>query len=260
MAKSKIHKTAIISPKAKIHSSAVIGAYSVIEEDVEIGEDTELRQHVIIEGPTKIGSRCRIFPFASIGLEPQDKKFQGEKSRLVIGDENMIREYVTINRGTSVGGGITKLGSRGWIMAYCHIAHDCIIGDDVIMANGTTLGGHVIINDHAITGGMTGVHQFCRIGEYAITGGQSMITQDVVPYVIAAGNRAKIHGVNIIGLERKGFSPGEIAQVNSAYRLFFKSGLTKDEALNKIQDEIKNSKTIDLFIQFIKNSERGVCR
>ena len=255
-----IHPTALVDKTAILHDGVTVGAYAVIGPNVEIGQDTEISHHTVIEGPTKIGPNCRIFPFASIGMEPQDKKFHGESSSLVIGEGNMIREYVTINRGTESGGGVTTIGDRAWIMAYCHIAHDCEIGNDVVMANGTTLGGHVIIRDRAITGGMTGVHQFCRIGEFAITGGQSMISQDVVPYVIAAGNRAKIAGVNYIGLERNGFSGKEVEEINQAYRTFFKIGLTKDVALKKLSEEHADSTRIQTFIDFIRSSERGVCR
>lgn len=255
-----IHQTAIVDPKAMIGRDVTIGAYSIIGPGVEIGEDSEIRDHVIIEGPTRIGPRCRIFPFASIGLEPQDKKYKGEDSSLEIGADNTIREYVTINRGTQADKGVTKVGDRGWIMAYCHIAHDCTVGNDVTMSNGTTLGGHVEIRDFATLGGLTGVHQFCRIGEYAITGGQSMITQDVVPFSMVAGNRAKLAGINYIGLDRRGFSAKDIEAINVAFKIFFKSGLTRNAALKKLREEFFDSPNIDLFIEFIESSERGVCR
>ena len=255
-----IHQTAIIDPEAKLHSSVEVGAYSVIGPGVEIGADCRIAHHVVIEGPTKIGAGSRIFPFASLGLEPQDKKFQGEKSCLEIGSHNTIREYVTINRGTEVGGGTTKLGDHGWIMAYCHIAHDCIVGDHVTMSNGATLGGHVVVKDYANIGGLSGVHQFCRIGEYAIVGGQSMITQDVVPFAIAAGNRAKLAGVNYIGLDRRGFTSEEIDIINQAFKIFFKNGLTRDVALLKLKEEFPESAHIGMFVDFIQSSERGVCR
>ena len=255
-----IHQTAIVYPGARLHSGVSVGAYAIIGNDVEIGENTEIQHHAVIEGPTTIDSNCRIFPFASIGLEPQDKKYQGEVSRLEIGSENVIREYVTINRGTKLGGGLTRLGDRGWIMAYCHIAHDCLIGDDVTMSNGTTLGGHVTVNNFATLGGLSGIHQFCRIGEYAMTGGQSMITQDVVPFSIVAGNRSKLAGINYIGLDRRGFTSAEIETINQAYKIFFKSGLTKDAALIKLREEFSESGHIALLADFIESSERGVCR
>lgn len=255
-----IHQTAIVDPQAIIHDGVSIGAYSVIGPDVEVGENTEIKHHVVIEGPTKIGSECRIFPFASLGLEPQDKKYQGEKSRLEIGNQNTIREYVTINRGTAAGGGTTKVGNQGWIMACCHIAHDCIVGDEVTMSNGTTLGGHVIIKDFATLGGMTGVHQFCQVGEYALTGAQSMITLDVVPFSIVNGNRAILSGINFIGLDRRGFSSKEVDTINQAYKVFFKSGYTKDDALRELNDRFPDEKNIKIFTDFIAKSDRGVCR
>jgi len=255
-----IHKTAVIDLKANLDSSVEVGAYSVIGPEVEISADCQIGHHVVIEGPTKMGVGCRVFPFASLGLEPQDKKFQGERSHLEIGNGNTIREYATINRGTEVGGGITKLGDQGWIMAYCHIAHDCIVGNHITMSNGATLGGHVIVKDYANIGGLSGVHQFCRIGEYSIVGGQSMITQDVVPFAMAAGNRAKLAGVNYIGLDRKGFTSDEIDIINQAFKIFFKSGLTRDVAVIKLREEFPESAHIKMFADFIQSSERGVCR
>ncbi len=255
-----IHQTAIVDPKAELGENVSIGAYSIVGPHVEIGDNTEIQHHVVIDGFTKLGKNNRIFSFASIGLEPQDKKFKGEDSTLEIGDENLIREYVTINRGTEVGGGVTRLGDRGWIMAYCHIAHDCLVGNDVTMSNGTTLGGHVIVKDFATLGGLTGIHQFCRVGEYALTGGQSMITQDVVPYSIVAGNRAKLAGMNYIGLDRRGFTSEQIETINQAYKIFFKNGLTKDAAIEKLKESFPGDDHIALFIQFIEESDRGVCR
>lgn len=255
-----IHSTAIVDPKAKLHSGVKVGAYSIIGPDVEIEKDTEINHHVVLEGPTKIGTECRIFPFTSIGLEPQDKKYQGERSYLEIGNSNTIREYVTINRGTELGGGITRIGDRGWIMAYCHIAHDCLIGNDVIMANGTTLGGHAIIKDNANLGGLTGVTPFCRIGEYAFTSAQSTIRMDVAPYSFITGDSAKLSGINYIGLERNGFIAEEVEKINQAFKIFFRSGLTKDEALEALKKEFQSSDQIRIFIDFIQTSERGICR
>lgn len=255
-----IHQTAIIDPKAELGSNVTVGAYACIGPKVQIGDNAEILHHAVIEGPTVIGSDCRIFPFAAIGMEPQDKKYHGEDSILEIGHGNTIRECVTINRGTESGGGFTKIGDRNWIMAYCHIAHDCVIGNDVTMANGTTLAGHVTIHDFATTGGKTGIHQFCRIGAYSITGGQSMITQDVVPYAIAAGNHAKNAGINYIGVERNGFSPQQINEINQAFKIFFKSGLTKIQAIEKLRETFPTQKHIQIFIDFVETSERGVCR
>ncbi len=255
-----IHPTALIDPSARLHEGVSVGAYTVIGKGVEIGPDTEIGHHVIIEGPTGLGAKNRIFPFASIGLEPQDKKFHGEDSKLQIGEGNTIREYVTINRGSEAGGWLTQVGNHNWIMAYCHIAHDCRIGNQVVMANGTTLGGHVLIEDYVVLGGLTAVHQFCRIGAYALTGGQSMIAQDIVPYIIAAGNRAKVAGLNYVGLERNGFSAQDIDEINKLYRIFFLSGLSKDNAVVKMRAELPPTNHLNRFIDFVESSQRGVCR
>ncbi|OGH02110.1 MAG: acyl-[acyl-carrier-protein]--UDP-N-acetylglucosamine O-acyltransferase [Candidatus Lambdaproteobacteria bacterium RIFOXYD1_FULL_56_27] len=255
-----IHPTAIIDKSAKIHERVQIGAYTTVGPEVEIFADCEIKAHVAIEGPTQIGPRCRIFPFAAIGLEPQDKKYHGENSLLVIGSDNLFREYVTLNRGSEAGGGVTKIGDHNWIMAYCHIAHDCQIGSHTVLANGTTLGGHVEVGDYAVLGGLTAVHQFCRIGKYALTGGQSMIAQDAAPYMIVAGNRAKAAGLNFVGLERNGFSKADIEEINQIYRIFFLSGLAKDPAIEKLRAERPAGPNLDLFINFINNSQRGVIR
>jgi len=255
-----IHPTAIIDPTAKLASNVSIGAYTIIGPDVEIGSNSEIQHHVVIEGPTKIGSGCRIFPFASIGLEPQDKKFHGESSFLVIGNNNTIREYVTINRGTEANKGETRIGNNGWIMACCHIAHDCVLGDHITMSNGATLGGHVTVEDHVIIGGLSGVHQFCKLGQYAMIGGQSMVPQDIAPFSLVSGNRARLSGVNFVGLKRNGFSQADIDDVNLAYSIFFRSGLTRKDAIEKIKQSFTGKKHIQLFTDFVEASERGVCR
>ncbi|MBT4525086.1 MAG: acyl-ACP--UDP-N-acetylglucosamine O-acyltransferase [Deltaproteobacteria bacterium] len=255
-----IHPTAIIDPKAKLASNVKIGAYTIVGPDVEIGADSEIQHHVVIEGPTTIGSGCRIFPFASIGLEPQDKKFHGEASFLVIGNNNTIREHVTINRGTEANKGETRIGDNGWIMACCHIAHDCVLGDHITMSNGATLGGHVTVEDHVIIGGLSGVHQFCKRGQYAMIGGQSMVPQDIAPFSLVAGNRARLSGVNFVGLKRNGFSQSDIDDVNLAYSIFFRSGLTRKDAIEKIKQSFTHKRHIKLFTDFVEASERGVCR
>lgn len=254
------HPTALIDPTAKVHPTAKIGPYASIGANVTIGENVEIMHHVVVEGPTKIGEGCRIFPFASIGLEPQDKKFHGENSTLVVGRNNTIREYVTMNRGSEAGGGVTQIGDDNWIMAYCHIAHDCILGSNIVMANGTTLGGHVTIGNWVTLGGLTAVHQNCRVGDHALTGGQSMIPQDVAPFTVASGNRAKAAGVNFVGLERRGFTPEQLAEINKIYRIFYLSGLSKDNANLKISEEMPNSKFAKQFIDFVDSSQRGVTR
>lgn len=255
-----IHPTAIIDAGAKIGSNVNIGAYTIIGPDVEIGADSEIQHHVVIEGPTIIGSGCRIFPFASIGLEPQDKKYHGEESFLVIGNNNTIREYVTINRGTEANKGETRIGNNGWIMACCHIAHDCVLGNNITMSNGATLGGHVTVEDHVIIGGLSGIHQFCKLGQYAMVGGQSMVPQDIAPFSLVSGNRARLSGVNFVGLKRNGFSQSDIDDVNLAYSIFFRSGLTRKDAIEKIKQSFSNKQHIHLFTDFVESSERGVCR
>ena len=255
-----IHPTAIIDSKAIIHKDVTIGAYSIIGANVEIGKNTEVGHHVVIEGPSKIGPGNRIFPFATIGTESQDKKFKGEVAYLEIGQNNTIREYVTINRGTEGGGGITRVGDNGWFMASTHIAHDCQIGNNVTMSNGTLLAGHVTIKDYAILSGLTGVIQFCQVGEYAFTGGQSMVTLDVAPYSKVTGNSAKLIGVNYIHLERNGFMPEEIEVINQVYKFYFRSGLTKDAAIEKITEEFPETEHVRTFLDFVSASEKGVCR
>ncbi|MGK0289394.1 MAG: UDP-N-acetylglucosamine acyltransferase [bacterium] len=255
-----IHPTAIVDPKAKLHSSVIVGPYSIIGADVELGEDVEIRNNVTIEGPIIIGARTRIFPYASVGLEPQDKKFHNEKSSTEIGEDCTIRECVTINRGTEGGISKTILGDRAWVMAYCHVAHDCIVGNDVVLANATTLAGHVTIGNKVTLGGFTAIHQFCRVGDYTITGGQTVLRQDVVPFATASGSRAKISGINKIGLSRNGFSKEQIQEVQRIFRIFFRSGLRKVEAVAKIQEEFSNSVEAKQFLDFVESSERGITR
>ena len=257
----QIHPTAVVHSSARLAPDVQIGPYSVIGAQVEIGAGTHVMNHVTIEGPTRLGKNNRIFPYASLGMDPQDKKYQaGEESILEVGDGNTIREFVTFNRGTRDGGGVTRVGDRNWIMAYCHIAHDCQVGDDIILANNTTLGGHVTVSNRAYLGGFTAVHQFCTIGEMTMTGGHTMIAQDLAPYVIAAGNRVSLHGLNKVGLERNGLSPGDIKALNRAYRLFFRSGLRAEEALEKMEQEVGESPYVRNMITFIRNSTRGICR
>ncbi len=255
-----IHGTAIVSSKAAIAEGVEIGPYSIIGDEVTIAAGTVIGPHVIIKGPTTIGERCRIFQFASIGDDPQDLKYHGEHTLLTIGDNNTIREYVTINRGTEGGGGITSIGSHNLIMAYCHIAHDCRLGNNIIMSNCATLAGHIIIEDHAIIGGLVGVQQFVRIGAYAMVGGVSGVPQDVPPYVLAAGERTKLSGLNIVGLKRHGFSPEVISELKAAYRIFFRSGLTVKRAVQTIEEEGLESAEVQYLSTFIQNSERGVLR
>jgi UDP-N-acetylglucosamine acyltransferase len=256
-----IHPTAVVHPQVELGRNVVIGAYAVIGEEVSIGDGTEVMNNVTIHGRTAIGSGNRIFPYACLGMDPQDKKYHGESdSALLIGNENVIREFVTMNRGTPLGEGATRIGSGNWIMAYCHIAHDCHVGDNTIFANNSTLGGHVTIQDRVYLGGFTAIHQFCSVGELTMTGGQTMIAQDVPPYVIAAGNRVRLFGINKIGLERNNFSPEEIRNIQRAYKLFFRSKLSAEEGLARIDSELGQSPAVQNFVHFIRNSTRGICR
>jgi UDP-N-acetylglucosamine acyltransferase len=257
----RIHATAIVDPGAEIGEHVSVGPYSVIGPRVRIGEGCEIGNHVTILGPTLIGPGNRFFSYASIGQDPQDKKFHGEaNSYLEIGAGNTFREYVTVNRGSEAGGGTTRVGDSNWIMALCHIAHDCHIGSHTVFANGTTLGGHVRIGDRVTLGGFTAIHQFCAVGELAITGGLTKVTQDVPPYVTADGNPVKPYGVNRVGLERNGVPPEEMEAIERAYRIFYRSHLTAKEALAKLAEELGHSPAAAKFAEFVKTSQRGVCR
>ncbi len=256
----QIHPTAIVAPSARLGDGVRIGPYAVVGEHVSIGEDTTVGTHVIIEGWTEIGRQCRVFSHAVLGTEPQDLKFQGEKSYLLIGDGTIIREFATVNRGTAQGGGKTVVGSHNLIMAYAHVAHDCLLGDNVILANAASLGGHVTIEDYAIVGGLCGVHQFCRIGRYALVGGCSAVNQDVPPFVKAQGNRPKLYGLNTIGLKRHNFSNDALQNLRRAYRLLFQSGLNISEAMARVEEEIRNCSEVAYLVQFIKRSQRGITR
>ncbi len=255
----EIHPTAIVHPKAEIGEDVKIGPFTVIGENVIIGRGTEVAPHVVIEGWTKFGETCRIFPFATIGTIPQDLKFQGEESRISIGDRNTIREYVTINRGTEGGGRVTTLGNDNLLMAYVHIAHDCHIGHHVIMANAATLAGHITIQDYAVIGGLVGIHQFVRIGRYAIIGGFSGISQDIPPFVTASGSRARLYGINLTGLKRHGFSEERLSTLKKVYRILFRSKLSLKEAIKRVSDEFSDSPDAQEIAGFIESSERGIC-
>ena len=256
-----IHPTAIVDPKAEIGGDVEIGPYSVIESDVSIGEGTRIGPHVIIREGTKMGKGCRVFQFASIGEAPQFFGYKGEKTFLQIGDRNIIREFVTLHRGTVKGDGKTVIGNDNYLMAYSHIAHDCQVGNQVVMANGATLGGHILIEDHAIIGGLSAVHQFCRIGTHAILSGITGVSQDVPPYMMAAGSRAKLYGLNSIGLKRHQFSEQEIKALKKAYRIIFRSGLTLEKAIKAVkEDEIFQIPKVQHLLQFIQHSKRGITR
>ena len=254
-----IHKTAVIDPKAKIHSSVKIGPYSVVGPNVEIDENTEVQSHVSIVGNTKIGKNNKIYPFASIGNDPQDLKFQGEDTKLEIGNDNKIREYVTINPGTNGGGGITKVGNNCLFMVSAHIAHDCFVGDNVILANSVPLGGHASIEDNVIIGGNSAVQQFTRVGKFAMIGGMCGVVRDIIPYGIAHGNRSKLQGLNLIGLRRKNIPNQDIMILSEAYKEIFKNeNLT--ENLNNLKVELKEHDLVREVLNFIeKDKKRPIC-
>lgn len=257
-----IHPTAVIHKNAKIDKSVEIGPYCIIDEHVRIRKGSKLFGHVVVQGWTDIGEECAISHFSSIGGPPQDLTYKGEETRVSIGKHNVIKEYVTISRGTEHGGGITTVGDNNFVMAYSHIAHDCVVGNNVIMANGATLAGHVEVSDFVNISAFSAMHQFCRIGQYAFVSGLTGIPKDVPPFVIAAGgagNRAKLYGLNVVGLERRGFSKEDISKLKKAYKLLFRSSLPLSTSLKIIQDELKSTH-IDTLIDFIKSSKRGICR
>ena len=255
-----IHPTAIVHPKAKLGREVVIGPYSIIGENVEIGDFTVVDSNVVIDGWTSIGKKCHIYHGASIGCEPQDLKFKGEKSYLFIGDNNLIREYVTISRGTEGGGGETRIGNNNLFMAYSHVAHDCQIGNHVVIDNSVALAGHVIIEDRVIIGGLSGVHQFTKIGKMAMIGGMTKIVKDIPPFMLVDGNPAKVAGINIVGLRRNEIPPEVRDQIKNAYKILYRSNLNVTQAIEQMEQELTSSPEIDHFIRFLRNAERGICR
>ncbi len=256
----EIHPTAIIHPRAKIEAGVKIGPFSMIGENVRIGKDAAIDSHVVIDGWTEIGDRCRISSFVSVGAPPQAMRYHGEPTKVMIGRDNVIREFVTINRGTAEGGGETVLGNGNLIMAYTHIAHDCKVGDQVIMANASTLAGHIEVGDFAIVGGLVAIHQFVRIGCYAIIGGASAIPKDIPPYMMAAGNRAKLFGLNSVGLKRHQFPEPTVAALKQSYRIIFRSHLTFKKAAQRVEAEVPDLPEVRNLLEFLKNSKRGFCR
>ena len=256
-----IHPTATIDPKAEIGEGVEIGPYSVIEKGVSIGEGTKIGPHVVIREGTEIGKGCHLFQFASIGEAPQFSGYRGERTFLRIGDRNIIREFVTLHRGTVKGGGKTVIGNDNFIMAYAHVAHDCQIGNQVVMANGATLAGHILIEDYAIIGGLVAIHQFCRVGAFAIIGGLTGVILDIPPYTKAQGDRARLFGLNSVGLKRANFSVETLRALKKAYRIVFRSGLTLEKAMKKLaEDEISQGPEVQHFLQFIQGSKRGISR
>jgi UDP-N-acetylglucosamine acyltransferase len=255
-----INSTAIINSRARLGENVTVGPYSIIGEGVIIHDEVEIAGHVVIEGPCEIGEGTRIYPFASLGQPPQDLKYKGEETRLVIGRRNVIREYVTMNRGTAGGGGLTSVGDDNLFMAQSHIAHDCKVGSGNVFANSAALAGHVTVGDHTTLGALMGVHQFCRVGDHAFIGGFSKIVKDALPYARTDGAEAKCYGANTLGLRRHGFSNELIRHIQQAFRLLLASGLNTAQALERVKAEMSGIPEIDYLINFIETSERGVTK
>ena len=259
MSDVQIHPTAIVDPGAQIGAGGQIGPYCVIGPNVALGENCWLQHHVTLCGPMRAGARNKFYAYCSIGQQTQDLKYKGEPTYLEIGDENTFREFVTVNRSTTAQGR-TRIGSRGNFLAYSHIGHDCTVGDEVVFSNNGTLAGHVEVGDNAVMGGLTAVHQFCRIGRFAITGGCSKIVQDVPPFMIADGNPAEIRGVNSVGLERKGYPLEKVKPIKEAFRLLFRSKFNTGQAIEAIRKELPPSEEINQIVEFIEKTERGIIR
>ncbi len=255
-----IHPTAIIDPSAEIGTGVSIGPYSVIGPDVVIGDGCWVGPHVVINGPTTIGRENKIFQFASVGEVPQDLKFEGEETRLEIGDRNTIREFATINRGTGVGGSVTRIGNDNLLMAYIHIAHDCVVGNNVILSNNASLAGHVTVHDHVILGGFTLVHQFCAIGQHVFAGMGSAIAKDVPPYLIVTGAPAAPHGLNKVGLKRRGFSDEQLRELSRAYKVLYRQGLSLEEAKSELQKAGEGDENVRHFAEFLQQTTRSIIR
>lgn len=255
-----IHQTAIIDKSAILAEDVTVGPYSIIGANVEIGAGTSVGPHVVINGPTTIGSKNRIFQFASIGEEPQDKKYNAEPTKLEIGNNNVIREFCTISRGTEQDAGITRVGHDNWIMAYVHIAHDCQVGNNTIFANSASLAGHVIVEDYAILGGFTLVHQFCKIGAHCFTAMNSVISKDVPPYLMIAGHMAKPYGLNVEGLKRRGLSSETLSALKTAYRVLYRSGNTVEQAIEQLSVLADKFPEVNRFVKFLSGATRGIVR
>lgn len=255
-----VHPSAIVAPGAELDTGVEVGPYAVVGPRVRVGKNTWVGPHAVIEGHTTLGCENRVFQFASVGAIPQDKKYHGEDSRLVIGDHNTIREFATLNPGTAGGGMVTRIGDDNLFMVYSHVAHDCLIGNHVILANSAALGGHVTLEDHAAIAALAAVHQFARIGESAYVGAGSMVSLDVPPYCLASGDRARLYGLNLIGLKRRGLQPARLAAIKKAYRTFFTEGLSLKDALARVYQEQPPCPEVAHLAEFIARSQRGVCR
>jgi UDP-N-acetylglucosamine acyltransferase len=254
-----VHPTAVVAPGAVLADGVAIGPYAVIGAKVRIGRGTVVGAHAVIEGRTTIGEKNRIFQFAALGAIPQDLKYHGEQTELVIGDENQIREFTTMHVGTKGGGGLTSVGHRNLFMNFSHVAHDCHIGDRVICANGATLAGHVTVEDYVIVGGLAAVHQFVRLGESSMLGGGAMVVQDVPPFCVVQGDRAGLVGLNVEGMRRRGFADDDVRGLRNAYRTLFRSGLTVKDAVRKVREE-PLGEAVERLVQFVEGSKRGICR
>jgi UDP-N-acetylglucosamine acyltransferase len=256
----QIHSTAVISPGAQIGADCVIGPYAVIGEEVVLGKGVRIDGHCVIDGRTRIGAESHVFPFVSIGLPPQDLKFAGEQSETEIGSRTRIREFVTIHRGTAGGGGTTRIGDDCFLMAQAHVAHDCLIGNNVIMANAATLAGHVLVEDGANIGAYSGVHQFCRVGREAYIGGYSVVVKDALPFALTVGNHAKCYGLNKVGMRRRGYSREALDALHHAFHLLLSSKLNTTQAIDRIRTEIQGSEEVDELVRFVESSKRGVVK
>ena len=260
MNRGTIDPRAVVDDRATIGEEVVIGPYCVIGADVVIGEGSRLDSHVVVEGPTEIGPGNHIWSMASLGSAPQDLKYGGERTTLKIGARNRIREFVTVNRGTEGGGGLTTIGDDNLFMAYAHVAHDCHVGNGTVFANAATLAGHVEVGDRATVGAFSAVHQFCRVARYAFIGGYSVVTRDALPWVVTVGNRAKAHGLNTIGLQRSGYPEETVRALKRCYNTLFRSKLLLEEAIRKVDEELGQVEEVRYFLDFVRTSERGVCR
>jgi UDP-N-acetylglucosamine acyltransferase len=257
---TNVHPSAVVSPRARIGNGCYIGPFSIVGDDVQLKDGVRLDSHVVVDGHTVIGDNTRVFSFVSIGLPPQDLKYEGEPSETRIGRRNLIREFVTIHRGTAGGGMLTKIGDDCLLMAQAHIAHDCLIGNGVIMANAATLAGHVIIEDNANVGAYSGVHQFCRVGREAYVGGYSVVVKDALPFALSVGNHARCYGLNTTGMKRRGYSREVIGSLHRAFRLLLSAKLNTAQALEKIKDELQGIPEVETLVTFIETSQRGVIK
>jgi UDP-N-acetylglucosamine acyltransferase len=255
-----IHPTAVVSPGAQLDSTVEVGPYAVIGPKVKIGAGTTIGPHAVIEGDTTLGQRNKVYQFASIGADPQDLKFAGEDTKLIVGDDNLIREFTTLHKGTTGGGGVTRIGNKNLFMASSHVAHDCVVGNGCVLANCVALAGHVECADHVIVGGLAAVHQFSRIGKHAFIAGGAMVVMDVPPFCTVQGDRAELAGLNTVGLSRHGYSDEQIRRIKDAYSLVFRSKLGLNEALQRLKAEHGGHPEIDLFLEFISSSKRGITR